>query len=58
VYVVVPYREKAPVIRRLFTLREATPEFPASILRDKDGAVLFLDTDSYSLARDHGRATG
>ena|SRR5574341_708211 len=50
VSVVVPFHEKAPVIERLFDLQEPTEEFPASILRQKDGAVLFLDAESYALA--------
>lgn len=49
VFVVVPYREKATIIRRLFTIRRVSAEFPASILKEKEGAVLFLDTESYSL---------
>jgi glucosamine-6-phosphate deaminase len=54
VFVVVPYREKAPVIRRLFSLGKPTTEFPASVLHDKEGAVLFLDRESYSLSRAQG----
>jgi glucosamine-6-phosphate deaminase len=50
VYVVVPFSEKAPVIERLFELSEPATDFPASILRSKMGAVLFLDADSYRLA--------
>jgi len=50
VYVTVPFPEKAEVIERLFDLPEPTADFPASILRHKAGAILFLDSDSYRLA--------
>jgi glucosamine-6-phosphate deaminase len=56
VFVIVPFREKAPVVQRLFALQGATAEFPASILREKDGAILFVDADAYSQVRDRTQA--
>jgi glucosamine-6-phosphate deaminase len=49
VFVIVPYREKAPIVRRLLTSHEVSADFPASILMEKDGAMLFLDAESYAL---------
>lgn len=47
VMVVVPYSIKADIIAE-FWKTEITPEFPASILKTKQGSKLYLDSDSFS----------
>jgi len=47
-FVVVPYRNKAKAVQRFFE-SDVTPDFPATIVKRKEGARLYLDTDSYSL---------
>jgi glucosamine-6-phosphate deaminase len=51
VSVVVPYRIKAPIVKRLFESRDVTEDFPATILKEKANAVLYLDRESYSLCQ-------
>ena len=48
VFAMVPYRNKAAVIQRLLA-SPVTPDLPASLLKTKPGARLYLDADSYSL---------
>jgi glucosamine-6-phosphate deaminase len=54
VFVVVPYSSKAPIVERFFA-SEVTEAFPATILKQKEGAVLYLDADSYRLVERGGR---
>ena len=48
VLVVVPYRIKAEAVRRFFT-SPVTPAVPATALKTKAGARLYLDAESFSL---------
>ena len=49
---VVPHAAKAPVIRRLLTSCEVTPDLPASMLTCHDRALLVLDRASGQLLPD------
>ncbi len=49
VSVVVPYAIKAPIVRDLFRSSGLSVDLPATILKRKEGAVLYLDRDSFSL---------
>jgi glucosamine-6-phosphate deaminase len=49
---VVPHAAKAPVIRRLLTSGEVTPDLPASMLTRHDNALLVLDRGSSQLLPD------
>jgi glucosamine-6-phosphate deaminase len=46
VLVVVPYAEKAEIMRKFFEC-DVTPDLPASILKEKENAVMYMDESSY-----------
>ena len=48
IYLLVPFRSKAEIVRRFFE-SDVNPELPATLLKDKEGTVLFLDKESASL---------
>ncbi len=50
VFVVTPYKIKAPIIKRLME-SDVDESLPASILQTKEGAKLYLDRESYSLCK-------
>lgn len=50
IFVIVPYIEKAPIIKRFFET-EVTPDFPATVLKTKENAQLFLDADAFRLCK-------
>ncbi len=52
VSVIVPYKIKAPIVQRLFQTGEVTVDFPATILKEKAQAIMYLDRESYSLCED------
>jgi len=51
VSIVVPYRIKAPIVKQLIESKGVTEDFPATILKEKENAVLYLDRESYSLCK-------
>jgi 6-phosphogluconolactonase/glucosamine-6-phosphate isomerase/deaminase len=51
VFIITPYAIKAPIIKRLLE-SDVDETLPASILQTKKGAGLYLDQDSFSLARE------
>lgn len=49
VSVVVPYKIKAPIVEQMLKDNTVTEDIPATILKEKENAVLYLDHESYSL---------
>jgi hypothetical protein len=47
----VPYSIKAPIVSRFFA-SQVTTEFPATMLKNKAGAELYLDAESISMSAD------
>jgi glucosamine-6-phosphate deaminase len=48
VYVIVPFSEKAEIIKKFFE-SGITTDLPASIIKSKENAVIYLDDESYGL---------
>ena len=51
IFLIVPLESKAPIMKRFFE-GDVTPELPASIMKARDGARLYLDAGSYSLCEE------
>jgi glucosamine-6-phosphate deaminase len=53
VLVIVPFAIKARIVQRFFEA-DVDPAFPATLLKRKQGAQLFLDRESFSLCKEEG----